>query len=219
VVFKRRDSRPIWKVAAQALYPRGGWVRAFGYVKHRVRRLPDTPEKIARGIWAGVFTCFTPFFGLHFVIAALIARVMRGNFLASIMATFFGNPLTFVPIGIASMTMGHWLLGRPPKTDIEQSLGGKFAGAGADLWHNFMAMFTSARADWQQLQLFYDDIFLPYMIGGIIPGIITATVCYYLSVPVLRAYQNRRRKLLRNKLDRLHNKAPVMRDDMGGPVE
>ena len=100
MVFKRRDRRSALRVVGEALYPRGGWGRAFEYVKHRVRRLPDSPERIARGIWAGVFVTFTPFFGLHFIFAALIARMMQGNILASLMATFFGIPLTYVPIGV-----------------------------------------------------------------------------------------------------------------------
>jgi uncharacterized protein (DUF2062 family) len=74
VVFKRRDQRGWIQVIAQFLWPRGGWARAFQYVQHRLRRLPGTPEQIARGIFAGAVTVFTPFFGLHFVVAALLAR-------------------------------------------------------------------------------------------------------------------------------------------------
>ena len=58
------------------VWPRGGWGRAFHYVKHRMRRLPDTPEKIARGIFAGIVTAFTPLFGLHFLVAAIIAFIV-----------------------------------------------------------------------------------------------------------------------------------------------
>jgi uncharacterized protein (DUF2062 family) len=59
--------------------------------------------------------------------------------------------------------------------------------------------------DWHGLSDFYGEVFYPYMIGGIMPGIVTATVAYYLSVPVIRAYQNRRRKRLRDKLAQLKN--------------
>ncbi|MEL6701846.1 MAG: DUF2062 domain-containing protein, partial [Pseudomonadota bacterium] len=111
MVFKRRDSRSWATVLRELVYPRGGWMRAFEYVKHRVRRLPDRPEKIARGIWAGVFTTFTPFYGLHFIVAGTIAFFMRGNVIAALLATFFGNPLTYVPIGIAALQTGHFLLG------------------------------------------------------------------------------------------------------------
>ena len=207
MVFKRRDRRPIWRIVAGFLWPRGGWARAFEYVKHRLRRLPDTPEKISRGIWAGVFTTFTPFYGLHFVVAFLIARVMRGNILAALMATFFGNPLTYLPIAAVSLGTGHWILGTEP-SDPVAGLGAKFAGAGADLWHNFLAIFTTARTDWSQLAVFYNEVFFPYFVGGLIPGAMTATAVYYVSLPVISAYQNRRRKRLRAKLDQLKNPPP-----------
>jgi len=209
LVFKRRDKRPFWKVIADFLYPRGGWLRSFEYVKHRVRRLPDTPEKISRGIWAGVFVSFTPFYGLHFVIAALIARLMRGNILASLLATFFGNPLTYVPIAATSLWTGHLLLGTRPSEGFETSIAEKFSGAGADLSHNFFALFTDERAEWQRLDRFYDEVFFPYMIGCIIPGVIVASVCYTLSLPVIRAYQNRRRKKLQEQLAQLRGDAPA----------
>ena len=215
MVFRRRDRRPIWQIVLDFLWPRGGWGRAFEYVKHRVRRLPDTPEKIARGVWAGVFTTFTPFYGLHFVVAAIIARLMRGNILAALMATFFGNPLTYVPIGVASLGTGHWLLGMSPAEGLDGSLAEKFASAGYDLWHNFAAVFTTERMDWSGLSIFYDDVFFPYLIGGILPGVVSATICYYLSVPLIAAYQNRRRKRLREKLDQLKKNKP--RDGDGGP--
>ena len=92
MVFRRRDPRPPLRIVGELLWPKGGWKRAFLYVKHRVRRLPDSPERIPRGIWAGVFTTFTPFYTLHFVVAAIIARIMNGNILAALSATFFGNP-------------------------------------------------------------------------------------------------------------------------------
>jgi len=196
----------------EMLWPRGGWGRAAQYVKHRVRRLPDTPEKIARGIWAGVFASFTPFYGLHFFIAAGTAMIMRGNVLASLMATFFGNPLTYLPIAWAALATGHWLLGTPMDLGLIAGpreavcgIGCQFSNAFQDLWHNFEAIFTRQKTDWRGLTEFYNEVFYPYMIGGIIPGIVTATVCYYLSVPVIRAYQNRRRKVLREKLAQLKN--------------
>lgn len=216
MVFKRRDRRPVLQAVADFFYPRGGWSRAAQYVKHRVRRLPDTPERIARGVWAGVFTAFTPFYTMHFVIAWLLARAMRGNVLAALMATFFGNPLTYVPIAVAALSTGHWILGTRPVEDMDATLGAKFGAAGADLWHNFVAVFTRAKADWHGLAIFYDEVFYPYMIGGIIPGIISATFCYYLSVPLISAYQKRRQKILRSKLASLQKNSG--QNDGGGPT-
>lgn len=205
MVFKRRDKRSWWQAIGGFIYPKGGWGRAFQYVRHRLHRLPDPPHKIARGIWAGVFTTFSPFYGLHFLIAAIIARTMQGNIIAALLATFFGNPLTYIPIAAASLKTGHWLLG----TEFEQAdqrLDEKFAEAGRDLSHNFFSMFDGQKADWHGLSIFYDEVFFPYMIGGIIPGVIAASVCYYLAVPVIRVYQNRRKGRIKDKLASLRKK-------------
>ncbi|UWR22901.1 DUF2062 domain-containing protein [Sulfitobacter sp. S190] len=207
MIFKRRDPKPFFRAVFEFLWPRGGWTRAFHYVKHRMRRLPDSPERIARGIWAGVFTTFTPFYTLHFLVAYLVARGMRGNVLAALMATFFGNPLTYVPIGIASLSTGHWLLGTQMDEAVQRSFGGKFVDAGADLRHNFVAIFTDHETDWHGLARFWDEVFYPYMIGGILPGIICGTIAYYLSVPVIRAYQKRRRGMIKAKFEALKAKA------------
>lgn len=206
MVFKRRDKRSLWTTVKESLYPKGGWSRAAQYIKHRLHRLPDPPEKIARGIFAGVFTTFTPFYGLHFFIAAILATIMRGNIIAALLSTFFGNPLTYLPIGIVSMKTGYWLLDIEGGGQEHGSLLNKFSEAGRDLWDNFLAMFTSAKADWSHLRVFYDEVFFPYLIGGILPGILAGLICYYLSVPVIRAYQNRRKGLIKEKLAALKHK-------------
>jgi uncharacterized protein (DUF2062 family) len=205
LVFKRRDRRPVWRIVLEALWPRGGWARAARYVSHRVNRLPDPPHRIARGVFAGVFVTFTPFYGLHFLIAAAIAWVMRGNIVASLLATFFGNPLTYVPIGVVAMETGYWLLGLD-KTMQHGSIGEKFVGAGSDLWSNIVAIFTPDRADWSELTLFYHEVFWPYLIGGIIPGLLCALAAYHVSLPLITAYQNRRKGVLKAKLAALKAK-------------
>jgi uncharacterized protein (DUF2062 family) len=177
-----------------------------------MHRLPDSPERIARGIFAGVFASFTPFYGFHFFIAAGLAFVLRGNIIASLMGTFFGNPLTYVPIGVAALSTGHWLLGDTVDKGVHRSFGGKFADAGADLKDNFFAMFTDAQADWSRLEVFYDEIFFPYMVGGVLPGIFFGLICYYLSVPVIRVYQKRRKGLIKAKLEAIKAKAAAKAD-------
>ena len=203
MVFKRRDRRSPVQIASEFVYPRGGWTRAFHYVKHRVRRLPDSPERIARGIGAGVFAAFTPFYGLHFLVAAVLARLFNGNFLAALSGTFFGNPLTYVPIGVICLQTGHFLLGTNFDEDDTHGLMGKFADALGDLKNNFFAMFTDRVADWRGLDVFYDEVFFPYMIGGIIPGIVAGVICSYLSLPVIRTYQQRRRAKIKAKFEEI----------------
>ena len=200
MVFKRRDRRSILRVIREAFYPRGGWTRAFYYVRHRLRRLPDTPHKIARGIWAGVFASFTPFYGFHFIVAALIALVLRGNVLASAIGTFFGNPLTYIPIGLVALETGHWILGSTFEADQRKTFARNFVDAGEDLWRNLMSVFTGDTPQWAGLLEFYRDVFVPYLVGGIVPGIVAATVCYYVTIPLVEAYQARRRAKIKKRL-------------------
>jgi uncharacterized protein (DUF2062 family) len=182
-------------------------MRAATYVKHRMRRLPGTPEQIARGIMAGAFVVFTPYFGLHFLMAAFLARVMRGSIIASLLATFLGNPLTYVPIAVISLNLGHFLLGTRPHGEVNDSMFARFGAAAGDLWHNFIAIFTPERAQWHELQVFWDTVVWPWTVGGILPGLICGLVCYYISVPVIRAYQKSKVARLRKKMEKLRKQA------------
>lgn len=203
MVFKRRNPRSYLRILAEAFWPRGGWTRAFHYVKHRIRRLPDEPQRIARGVGAGVFVSFTPLFGFHFLAAAISAWMVRGNILAALLGTFFGNPVTFPFIAFSSMKLGHLILGTTFDESQHATLFGKFIGAGADLKGNFIAIFTDATAHWANLYNFWNEVFLPYLVGGILPGIIAAVVASYLSAPLITAYQKHRRKKLKDRFEKL----------------
>ena len=76
---------------------------------------------------------------------------MRGNILAAILATFFGNPLTYVPIGIVSLQTGYWLPrhARAPWRASRRSFARKFRGRlVGPVANNVLAVFTPATADW-----------------------------------------------------------------------
>ncbi len=194
-MFKRRNKRTTWQTLRESVWPRGGWARAAQYIKHRVHRLPDTPEKIALGIFIGFFVTFSPFFGLHFLIAALFAIVLRANVVAAILATFVGNPLTFFAIGAVSLNLGRWVLGM--RAHHGPPVGAQFSHAFGDLHHNVIALFTGGPTHWGYLHAFFDNVFYPYLIGGLIPGILFGLVGYFTSLPILRAYQARRKGILR----------------------
>lgn len=200
MVFKRRTPKSYWRSFVEFFYPRGGWSRAVRYIGLRLRRLPDPAHKISRGIAAGVFTSFTPFFGFHFVIAGAIAYGMRGNILAALLSTFIGNPLTFPIIASVAVEIGTLILGLPPVPLPE--VVNAFSQASVELWRNFMAMFTPAQSEWGELGRFFRNIFLPYLVGGIAPGLAAGSAAYYLSFPVIAAYQRGRLKRLERKLEK-----------------
>ncbi|MDJ0824112.1 MAG: DUF2062 domain-containing protein [Rhodobacter sp.] len=201
MVFKRRNPRTWLQAVVQAFWPKGGWRRAVEYVVHRLRRLPDPPHKIARGVAAGVFVCFTPFFGFHFVCAAVLAFVMQGNILAALLATFFGNPITFPFIAALALELGTWMLGMRGGVPLPEVFGA-FSQASVELWHNFTAIFTAEVAHWDQLRGFFWRVFWPYTVGGLVPGTIAGVAAYMMALPAVRAYQKRRVKKLKARYEK-----------------
>ncbi len=200
-MFKRRNKRSWARIIAEAIYPRGGWIRAASYIWHRLRRLPDPPHKISRGVAAGIFASFTPFFGFHFVIATLLSLIMQGNILAALLATFVGNPFTFPIIATVAVDLGSWMLGHPGGLELP-SIVGAFSNASVELWDNFKAMFTDAPTHWASLSRFFRQIFLPYLVGGLIPGIAAALAGYLFTYPIIAAYQARRIKRLKRRYEK-----------------
>ncbi|WP_223814129.1 DUF2062 domain-containing protein [Roseicitreum antarcticum] len=189
-------------------YPKGGWMRAASYVSHRLRRLPDSPERIAKGIGAGICISFTPLFGLHFLGAALIAWLVRGNILASLLATFFGNPLTFPIIFAASTELGSVLLGAPEALHLSQ-LTMAFGQATGELSANFWALVSGSPLHWERFFRFFHEVFLPYLLGGLVAGSVAGVIGYFVSLPLIRAYQARRRKKMRERFERVRQQKAV----------
>lgn len=209
MVFRRRNRRTVAEWAREFVYPRGGFRRAAQYVTHRLRRLPDEPHRIARGVFAGVFVSFTPFFGFHFLSAALLGWVMRGNIIAALLATFVGNPLTTPVIAITSVELGHRILGIDAPMDV-RSIIAAFTNAGAELWDNARALFTSDVTQWENLGTFFGTIFWPYLVGGLLPGLAVGLAFYWAAIPIVRAYQKIRESQARARLEkRLRLKSPA----------
>lgn len=203
MVFKRRNRRTYGEVARDFIYPKGGFRRAAQYVLHRMRRLPDAPHRIARGVFAGSLVSFTPLFGMHFLSAALLAWILRGNILAALLATFVGNPITFPIIAMTAIQLGHWMLGIEARMDFH-TIVSAFGNAGAELWVNMFSPFTHHVAHWDNLIIFFKTIYLPYFVGGILPGLIISTGLYYLTLPLIIAYQKMRAAKARERSEKRH---------------
>ena len=92
-------------------------VTVFQMFRKTVRRLlaiDDPPERTALAFSIGVFIAFSPFLGLHTLMATALAFLFRFNKVAIYTGTFINNPfLTLVPIIIASYAVGAFVMGRP----------------------------------------------------------------------------------------------------------
>ena len=191
MVFKRR--KPLGWLAwlREMVYPTGGFRRATRYVIHRMSRLPDEPHRIARGIFAGSLIGFLPLPFLQFLAAWGAARLIRGNVLAALLGTFNTNPVTTPFFAVFAMSFGHWLLGVQSPLSAE-GIAMAFGSATADLWRNFVAIFTDDQMHWGGLIQFWHDIYVPYFIGALLPGIVISLAAYYITIPMVQAYQKAR---------------------------
>lgn len=194
-MFKRRDPLSRAERMREAIWPRIGLFRAAQYFNHRIKRLSDSPRKIALGLALGVFASFTPLFGFHFVLAVFLAWVVRANVLASMVGTLFGNPITFPLIASLSLWIGRTVFGFGTTTETLgnfEVVAVAFAKAFLGLWQTMKSLVTSTPAAWDLLADFFTELFLPYLLGGLIPGFVSAVVVYVVAAPLIEVWQARR---------------------------
>ena len=181
-MFKRRKPLPPYRRILELVWPRRGFRRASIYVAHRLRRLPGTPYRIAAGFACGAAVSFTPFIGLHFVLAMLSALAIRGNLIASAIGTVVGNPWTFPLIWAWLYFSGCWVLGREV---IEDPPGG----------------FTLS-----YIRDHFWKVLLPMTVSGV-PTAFVAWILFFLPVRrMVEEYQRARRWRMRKKVIRRQKK-------------
>lgn len=143
----------------------------------RLLALDDPPERTALAFSLGVFIAFSPFLGLHTILATLVAFLFRFNKIAVYTGTFINNPfLTLVPIIIASYAIGAFILGRPlsiPAAGIELLKHPRLLTAG--YYHQLF------RESW--------DIVWPFSIGGTVLSVVCSLIAYPVTSSLLRARQ------------------------------
>ena len=70
----------------------------------------DPPELVAASFALGVAISFTPLFGLHWVIALLLAIVLKLNKVDVLLGTLVVNPLTLGPVAAVALPLGRLIL-------------------------------------------------------------------------------------------------------------
>jgi len=70
----------------------------------------DNPATIARGFAVGIFVAFSPLLGLHTFLAIFLAFLVRGNRLASLLASWVCNPFSMIPILYLDFKVGEIFL-------------------------------------------------------------------------------------------------------------
>lgn len=193
MMFSRKNPATWGEWLRVLLWPRRSWSRSAKYVSKRVLRLTASPHAISAGVAAGVFASFTPFMGLHFIIAFVVAYIIAGNFLAAASGTFFGNPLTFPFIWTATYKTGNFIL----SGETQESDGDELSDlADADLLEiGFSGLWDTILGIWE-------PVIKPMLIGSIPLGVLFGMVAYLLtrwaSVRFTEARKKRRQEKFAN---------------------
>jgi len=193
-MFRRRKPLSALKQLRAVVWPERGFRRLFSYLFQRITRLPGTPASIASGFASGVAASFTPFLGLHFILAGALAMLFRGNVLASAIGTFFGNPWTFILIWLADYEIGLGII--------------HAFGYGADLhvlsidelgviMRNVMRFLSfSGNIGWADISRDIEQVFMPLLIGGTVLGAIAWVTSFLLTLWAVKGWRLHRAKRL-----------------------
>ncbi|MDH4415538.1 MAG: DUF2062 domain-containing protein [Rhizobium sp.] len=176
MLFRRRQPISRLTKLRELFWPRRGFIRSFQYLSKRILRLSATPHAIAAGVVAGVVSSWTPFIGLHFLLAFAIAYLVAGNMVAAALGTAFGNPLTFPFIWATTWEVGHRLIGNGAPVEGNVNLEHKFSVAAIE-------------SMWQ-------PILKPMLVGAIPLAVVSGVIIYCVLYLAVSKFQARRRERL-----------------------
>jgi uncharacterized protein (DUF2062 family) len=177
MAFRRREPTGFSERLRDLFWPRTGFGRSLRYMKLRLLRLSASPHSVATGVAVGTSVAWTPFFGLHLIIAMAIAFVLRANLVAAALGTALANPLTFPFIWASTWELGHTILGH-----------GNAAGVDKDGVLSLLVRF-----EFTQL---WSPVLKPMLVGAIVPAALTAIVSYLCVYTIIRGFRLRKRQQL-----------------------
>lgn len=186
-MFRRRKQKTFLEKVREFIWPRAGWRRAGNYLKHRIARIDGTPYAIAAGFASGAAVSFTPFVGLHFIFAAIIAWIVRGNILTSAIGTAVGNPWTFPFIWAVTYNFGINIMGGEATDNLMAEL---------DLMFSSFTIVDLVNNPMEALGPFLNTVFLPMLLGGAIIG---GSLWFFFYWPIYKLVSEYKIKRLKRR--------------------
>ncbi len=202
-MFRRRKPLSALTQLRAVIWPQRGFRRLFSYLFQRIIRLPGTPVSIASGFASGVAASFTPFLGLHFILAGTLAMLFRGNVLASVIGTFFGNPWTFILIWLADYKVGLGVIHAFGYGADLQVL--SFDELGAIMGNVMRFLSFTGNVSWADLSRDIEQVFMPMLIGGTVLGAIAWVISFLLTLWAVKGWRLHRAKGLLKAVQRAAN--------------
>ena len=154
------------------------WGRIARYWTFKLKRLQGSPYAIACGFACGASVSFTPLIGFHFILAAVLAWVLRGNIIASAIGTAVGNPWTFPFIWAGIIWLGTKILGYERGQELPEEL-------------TVGTIFEQP-----------ETVLLPMLVGGMPTALVVWIIFYVPIYRVVGNYQHHRqaRRLKRRRV-------------------
>ena len=83
--------------------------RTKKYISLSIKRMKGSPQALSLGLATGLSISFTPFIGLHALLAIFISWVIGGSMAAALIGTLLGNPWTFPFIWYFTFEIGQFI--------------------------------------------------------------------------------------------------------------
>lgn len=147
--------------------------RFFSYYKLKLARLPASSYAISAGFACGSMVSFTPLLGLHFVLAVVFSYLLRANYIAALIGTIVGNPISFPFIWGLIYKVGVFVVDRSDN-NLSPNI-------------NFETIINQTY-----------DIFIPMLVGGAVLAIPVWVLTYFITYSFVSSFKKARIKKQKN---------------------
>jgi uncharacterized protein len=135
----------------------------------------EPPERVAAAIALGIGVGFSPFLGIHFLIAIGLAFLFRLNRIDALLGQFVGNPWTLPPVYAAGYALGRKLL-RYPRRRVPDLPWDRLLHR--DFWHAFTGPALRPRL-------------ASFIVGTLVLATLIGLAAYFVVRAALRIYHRR----------------------------
>ncbi len=132
--------------------------------------IADTPERTAAAFALGVFFGFSPFLGLHTLLALVVAFLLNMNRVAVLIGVYANLPWFLAPYYAIATMVGAELTGRRLPPGFRRQLGRLFE---LSLLHEEF---------WHRLTVMMRPFVWPYTVGSLFCGAVLAAAAYHVAL-------------------------------------
>lgn len=168
----------------------------------------ESPDRVAAAIALGVGVGFSPFMGIHFVLAIGLAFLFKLNKVDAALGQFVGNPWTLPPVFAAGYALGRILLGFD-RTEVPNLPWDRLLHR--DFWHAFTGSTLRPRL-------------ASFLVGTLVLATLIGLAAFVVVRAALRIYHRRhprvaeraaRMRLIASRRRRRRREAREARADEG----